>query len=525
VIPRQFAEFLARLRRGPSEQDRARLAAVLTLNRALARAASRTELLRLLLDEAVHLFGAERGFVIRAGVGDDFRVELARSLDREPVHRPERKLSSTVVRRCLSTRAGVFQDDAQEGDFAASSSVADLKLRSVLCMPLTVGDRCLGCIYLDHRFRSGVFHADDLPWFEAFADQGAIALHLHDLLEQSRRIQAAVESENRELAARVAAQAEALVELDAPTRDRLAHAYPEIVGSSPALLRYLAVLDRVTEGDYPVLLCGESGSGKELAARAIHAHGRRAAGPFVPINVAAIAPGLLESELFGHVRGAFSGAVEPRIGCIREAASGVLFLDEITEMQVELQAKLLRFLESHEVRPVGGDASETVDLRVVAATNRDPAAAVAEGKLRADLYYRLAVVTVAVPSLRERRADIPELVGLFLRQAARDRGAATSRGVAPDLIDALTRRTWPGNLRQLRNEVYRLDAMAVGDEIGPALLPSEPVGPAAPPDLDLARLERWAIEAALERADGNKAEAARLLGISRRALYNKLGRS
>jgi DNA-binding NtrC family response regulator len=274
-----------------------------------------------------------------------------------------------------------------------------------------------------------------------------------------------------------------------------------------------------------VLLTGESGTGKEIAARALHAAGPRRRGEFVGVNVAAIAEGLLESELFGHSRGAFSGAERDRTGLLRQAAGGTLFLDEVTEMDLDLQAKLLRALEERCVRPVGGDREFGIDVRVVAASNRDPRQAMAEGRLREDLYFRLAVVTVHLPPLRERPSDIAPLAEHFLAVAAREQGLPPPT-LPTDLAAALRSRSWPGNVRQLKNEMQRLWALAAGGPLGPALLsPPDPelfAGP-APESLQLVQLEQWAIERALVVAKGNKSEAARLLGIGRRTLYSKLG--
>ncbi|MCA8958770.1 MAG: GAF domain-containing protein, partial [Planctomycetes bacterium] len=255
----RFKEFLARLRQGVRDSDRDRLAAVLELNRALADARDLQELLVKLLDEAVQLFRAERGFAILRGEGEEFRVAAARSLDRESVQRPGKKVSSTVVRRCLDSRQGVFLQDAQEGEFGAAQSIADIKLRSVLCMPLLAGSHCLGCIYLDHRFQAAVFQEADLPWLQAFADQAAIAVHLHRLLEDNRAHAAAVEQQNHALQQSI--QRAPSGPEPVPRRDQLRFEYPEICGESPALLRSLAVLDRVMDAVFPVLLVGESGTG------------------------------------------------------------------------------------------------------------------------------------------------------------------------------------------------------------------------------------------------------------------------
>ncbi|MBM4060132.1 MAG: GAF domain-containing protein [Planctomycetes bacterium] len=522
----RWSDFLQRLRGDANDTDRQRWLAILGLNRQLAAAQSQRQVLTVLVDEAVRLFGAERGFLVTAGGGPGYGVAVARSLDREAVANPERKLSTTILKRALDAGEALFSEDAQEGELGASQSVADLRLRSVLCVPLRAGERVLGALYLDHRFQAGAFAERDLPWLCAFADQGAIVLHLHGLLAENRAQAEALAEQNRSLQATVQAQAEALAAPDERlTRSALRHRFPGLLGESPALLRALCVLDRIADTDLPVLLTGESGTGKEVAARALHAEGPRRRGEFVAVNVAAIAADLLESELFGHAKGAFTGADRDRPGLLRQAAGGTLFLDELTEMSPDVQAKLLRALEQRTVRPVGGDREHPIDVRLVAATNRDVAQALAAGRLREDLYFRLAVVAVHLPPLRERPDDLVPLAEHFLQQAAAAQGRAAPP-LGPDLAAALRARSWPGNLRQLRNEMQRLWALAGGGELRVGLLsPEEPrTGGSAPPaTFDLAALERWAVERALQAAKGNKAEAARLLGIGRRTLYDKLG--
>ncbi len=525
----RWTDFLQRLRGDARDTERQRWLAILGLNRQLAGADTRAAVLTVLVDEAVRLFGAERGFLLSRGDGPlGIRVEIARNFERETVANPERKLSTTVVQKVLQQGNGLFSEDAQADELAAAQSVADLRLRSVLCMPLRVGETVIGVLYLDHRFQAGVFAERDLPWLMAFADQGAIVLHLHGLLAANRAQAAELAERNRQLQDTVEVQAEALAApLPQLTRSQLRRPFPGLLGDSPAMLRVLHVLDRVADTDLPVLLTGESGVGKEIAARALHVGGVRQRGAFVGVNTAAIAAGLLESELFGHVRGAFTGADRERPGLLRHAAGGTLFLDEITEMNLELQARFLRALEDKKVRPVGGDREFALDVRVVAATNRDPRRAVAEGRLREDLYFRLAVVTVQLPALRERADDIVPLAEHFLLQCARDSNLPAPV-VSAALAAALRARRWPGNVRQLRNEMQRLWALAQGGDLLPELLsPPEPATETAgalggPATLDLAAAERWAIERALTAAAGNKAEAARLLGIGRRTLYDKL---
>ncbi|MEO0480201.1 MAG: sigma 54-interacting transcriptional regulator [Planctomycetota bacterium] len=522
-----FSEFLSRLR-GGSGKDQKRLVAILALNRELAKASDRKTLLDRLLDEAVHLFKAERGFVVLGppDANRELEVLAARNLDREAVRRPSTRVSRTVVLRCLERDAAVFEEDAQIGEFAAADSIAQMGLRSVLCVPLRAGDRMLGCLYLDHRFHSGAFDAQDLPWLEAFADQCAIGLHLHELLAKTKEQHDRARHSAEELAVELADQVGQLHESGAGVaRTDLEHDYSEFVGESPALLRSLHLLDRAGSADLPVLIVGESGTGKELVARAVYRQACDEGAPFVGVNVAALSPQLMESELFGYVRGAFTGADRDRKGLVREADGGVLFLDEITELPLELQAKLLRFLEERQVRPVGSDQSFDVDLRLVAATNRDPLAAVAEGRFREDLYYRLAVLRLALPPLRERIEDLPVLVEAFLREAAEANGGE-ARTARPELLMALSARSWPGNVRELRNVILRLDALTSGSEIGVEDLESEPEQRTESEDspLELAEIERRTILRALEVARGNKAQAARLLGISRRSLYDRLQR-
>lgn len=521
MISRRFADFLSRLRQGMKNSDRDRLAAVLELNRALVDVNDFKEVAVRLIDEAIQLFGAERGFLILTSedpVG--FQIEVARSLDRESVRTPRQKVSATVVTQCLENAEGIFCEDAREGDFGAAQSVADLQLRSVLCMPLVVAGEVLGCVYLDHRFQAGVFQEVDLPWFQAFADQGAIVVHFHRMLERDRNRADSIARRNQDLEARVESQEVTLSKLQPVSRDQLSHQYPEILGESASIMHMLDLLDRVTASSFPVLLLGESGTGKELAARALYQNGPASSGEFVAVNVAAISKGLMESELFGHLRGSFTGADRDRQGLLQRADGGVLFLDEVTEMDLETQVKLLRFLENSTVRPIGADHEVTVSLRVIAATNRDPLEAIELGTFRRDLYYRLAVVTVELPPLRQCRADIRGLIQAFFDDVALERGGPP---VEPtdELIQAMLRRSWPGNVRQLRNEVLRLDALAENGAVQLRHLSAEPTQTTAQ-ELNLLRLERWAIQQALIATDGNKSEAARVLGISRRALYHKL---
>ncbi len=297
----------------------------------------------------------------------------------------------------------------------------------------------------------------------------------------------------------------------------------EIVTSDARLLEALALVDRVAPTDVPVLVTGESGTGKELVARRIHARSARAAGPFVAVNAAALPESLAESELFGHERGAFTGADRARAGRFEEAHGGTLFLDEIGELAPALQAKLLRVLEDGRVRRLGSEKDVTVDVRLIAATNRDLAREVETGGFRRDLYFRLAVVPIALPPLRERPGDVPLLARHFVsRLAARHR--LPEPELTPEALDVLGAQGWPGNVRELRNALERAVVVRGGlairaEDVRPAAASAAPTH-----TLDEDTREREAALEALRLSGGNRDAAARKLGISVRTLYYRLRR-
>jgi DNA-binding NtrC family response regulator len=308
--------------------------------------------------------------------------------------------------------------------------------------------------------------------------------------------------------------------------------FGRIVGHSAKMRQIYQVIEQAAPTPASVLIIGESGTGKELVARTIHQLSPRAEAPFVAINCAAIPETLLESEIFGHERGAFTGAIDRRAGCFELADRGTLFLDEIAEMVPVTQVKLLRVLQERAFRRLGGRAEQEVDVRVIAATNMDPAAAIRAGKLRDDLYYRLNVFTIELPPLRERKDDLPLLIQAFLEEFnTRDRRSV--RGVAPDAMRMLEPYDWPGNVRELRNVIERATIIARGEFIeaqhlprfGPAPRGVEPPGGIAiAPGMTVDEAERRLILATLEAAGHNKTRAAQMLGISLKTLHNKLNR-
>ncbi len=506
---------------------------LLEINRALAAEHEPGRLYAKILDAAVALTGAERAFLVLGGAADaEPQVAASRNVDQEEVRAAISKVSKTVVRKVVESGATQLIESALEDPaLAPSQSISDMRLVSILAVPLKVRGAVVGCLYLDNRFQKGRFTEDHQQLMELFADQAAVAVDNARLHAQNAAARDQLETLNLKLSERVAVQEVELQSMRDALEQRgelppLKYDYPEIVGRSPAMQELLHLLDVVVETDYPVLILGESGVGKEAVARAIHRLGRRREKPFVAENCAAIAENLLEAELFGYVKGAFTGADRDRKGLFEEAHGGTLFLDEIGDMDLSMQRKLLRVLQEGEFRKVGGHDAIKVDVRIVSATNADLAKRLKDGAFREDLYFRLKVMSVRVPPLRERRSDIPLLVQFFLEAAAKETGRPPPP-LRDDALALLMNYGWPGNVRELKNEVSRLAAMA-DDVIDARMLRALGEG-TKPTHLSLAgrtleELEKEAIKQALEVARGKRVEAARLLGLPRRTFYNRLKR-
>jgi len=316
---------------------------------------------------------------------------------------------------------------------------------------------------------------------------------------------------------------------------------PGFVSASAAMTQVVEQIQRLQGNDLTVLITGESGTGKELVARAIHLGSPRSRGLFLPFNCTTTTRDLADSQLFGHRRGSFTGAFADQLGLIRSATGGSLFLDEIGDLPLEVQPKLLRFLEQGEIMPIGDSRPQRVDVRVIAATNADLEQRVAEGRFREDLYYRLTVIRIHVPPLRERREEIPHLCALFLRESCERLGKADVQ-LSAEALDVFSQHWWPGNVRQLRNEIQRAVALSGPDGLvrpdhlspgfaaladdRPSLRPSPDTAPRSglPLDAAVSQLEREMIRSALEQSAGNVSETARVLGLTRRGLYLKMKR-
>src|SRR4030095_906024 len=432
-------------------------------------------LLDLILDEAIALSKAERGFIVllKEGIAE---VQSARNMDKESLKKAREKISTSIIREVMQNQAPVLVVDAGEEDkLKGAESVHRMKLRSALAVPLKNGTEIQGVIYLDNRFAMGVFQEFHVKVVGLFADQASLALTHAQLLEENRQRQKELEGNqkmilrlNRALEDKVSVQEAELekakmmiqsfdAEASPPRSDR----YGDIIGESKAMKEVLSLLDRIIDSDVSVYIHGESGTGKELIARALHFNGPRKGRIFVATNCASFSETLLESELFGHVRGAFTGAEKDKKGLFEHANGGSVFLDEVADMSLGMQAKLLRFLQEGEIRAVGSNQTAKVNVRVISATNKDLAQQVKEGKFRKDLFYRLNVVRINLPSLKDRRADIPLLVDHFMKK--NKMGIPENfLSITPDAVKAMVSYDWPGNIRELENEISRALVMGKG---------------------------------------------------------------
>jgi transcriptional regulator with GAF, ATPase, and Fis domain len=474
------------------------------------------------LGEALHAIVDFDAMALRVVDASGGRLQLLGVLDTEegpryaPVAAPSEYSTSARLAKgetILIHDADTELDPERPGD----RRILARGRKSLLIVPLLFGAEVDGYVYFAKRRRRWYGEAD-VEIAQAVAAQIVIAVQ-HQRLADKQEALAVVEAKAQALEARVESLRGAL-------GDR--YDFANVIGRAPAFVEMLERAQRVAPTETTVLLTGESGTGKEVVARAIHHASARAAGVFVAVNCAALPETLIESELFGHERGAFTGADKLKRGRFELAAGGTLFLDEIGELQPAVQAKLLRVLQEREFERVGGTATLTADVRLVAATNRDLDRAVADGRFREDLYYRLAVFPLKLPALRDRGDDVIRLGDHFVSELGARLGKGDS-GLSRDAREALLGHPWPGNIRELQNAIERALIVSDGGLITAAQLGLAPArdGVATTDgagDGSLAGLERRTIEAALARAGGNKARAAAALGITRMQLYTRLRR-
>lgn len=432
---------------------------------------------------------------------------------------PYEKLSEHLSRAVLTSREAVRAKCVPEDPaLRERDSLGRIQAQTVICSPLRVNEKLYGLVHLYSTNPTNPLGPDDVEFTLAVADQCGVAL---DALRRQES-----------LAAGLARMQDDLVTL----REQLG-IESELVGTSPSMEEINRKIGRIAPTDATVLVRGESGVGKELVARAIHFSSRRRNGPFVCLNCAALSESLLESELFGHEKGSFTGAIARKAGKFEQAHGGTLMLDEVGEMSLAIQAKFLRVLEGHPYERVGGGSAVEVDVRVVAATNRDLESAVGGGTFRKDLYFRLHVVEIVVPPLREHRADIPLLANHFLERFSKKSGRPV-RGFSAAALDLLIHYAWPGNVRELQHVVERAVILSSGEIVGDQDIQlstlgsaafDAPAGASTTSDsgfrgLTLEALEQEYIMATLERTNWNKSQAAQMLGIERSTLDRKLKR-
>ncbi|MBL8678223.1 MAG: sigma 54-interacting transcriptional regulator [Myxococcales bacterium] len=456
-------------------------------------------LLESVLDGAIEVTGAERGFVLLLRDNKP-EVRAARNLRQESIPDAVRQLSDSIVAKVIETKRPIIIADAMnDSAFARSDSVMHLRLSSVLCVPLMAGGELLGLLYLGNDRVANLFPSRSIDVITIFAGQAAMILQNALLLDSLR-------SDKTELEKRLKDQR-----------------FGEIIGSVPSMLEVFRKVQKVAPTDIFVLISGETGTGKELIAREIHNRSSRNNGPFVIINCGAIPENLMESELFGHVRGAFTGAVATRIGKFQAADKGTLFLDEVGELPLPLQVKLLRALQERVVTKVGDSKPERVDIRVIAATNRELEEEIKKGGFREDLYYRLNVVNIYLPPLRERGDDIIVIAKSLLQKYSAEMNKPV-KGFTPNALVAIRKYEWPGNVRQLENRIKKGLVLCEKTLLGPEDLDLTPeqLQPIVPLDKAKEEFQRRYILEVLERNNGNRTKTARDLGVDPRTIFRYL---
>jgi transcriptional regulator with GAF, ATPase, and Fis domain len=474
------------------------LNALLKISRVVHSISDLDELQAQILKLIFGVVPAERGAILLEGKGNEMFSSLFAhpgAKGAEPV-----RVSRTITRQVMDQGVAILGADVPGSvSFSGVESLVGSKVRSLLCVPLTVFKKVLGCIYLDTTSLGTRFDRDHLELVASIAGISAVAL------ENARRLQW-LEQENQRLTAEI----------------NLQH---NMVGESTAMKEVYHFLSRVAPTDSTVLVGGESGTGKELVARAIHRNSPRAGRPFIAINCAAIPEGLLESELFGYERGAFTGAAVQKKGRLELADGGVVFLDEIGELAPALQVKLLRVLQEREFERLGGSRPISIDIRLIAATNKDLAEAVKARTFREDLYYRLNVVSLVLPTLRERLEDIPILAEYFVAKFAA-KCKVKPKKISREAMAELMNYKWPGNVRELENAIERALVLGVSDSIRPEDLPESVAhkDPAlgmheAKYHLAVTQLKKHLILTALEEAKGSYTDAARILGVHANYLH------
>jgi transcriptional regulator with GAF, ATPase, and Fis domain len=457
------------------------------------------DLLESLMDAVIAITNADKGFLILLE-GNDLRVKVARNVRKENLADALSHLSDSIVDKVVKTRKPVIVSDAmKDTEFQNAMSVMSLQLSSVMCVPLLERGNLLGAIYVGNNSVAELFDESHLEVLTIFAAQASLIIR-NALLVNELKI------DNRLLSEKLEAMR-----------------FGDIIGACPAMQEVFKKVQKIATTDISVLITGETGTGKELIAREVHRRSGRAKGPFVTINCGAIPENLLESELFGHVKGAFTGAVANKPGKFHAADGGTIFLDEIGEMPINLQVKLLRALQEKIVVRVGETRPEPVDIRVLAATHRNLENDIKNNRFREDLYYRLNVVNIHLPPLRDRGDDVMVIAKYLLNRYTGEFGG-TVKGFSPNAAIAIKKFGWPGNIRQLENHIKKACVLADKAMLGPDDLGL--TGDVLPSILPLAeakeKFQREYINQVLELNNGNRTKTARDLGVDPRTIFRHL---
>jgi Nif-specific regulatory protein len=486
------------------------------------------------LDVTIRRLRAERGMIILLDpLTGALRTRVVRNIREGAAVRDSKRSPQSIVKEVISTGQAVMSADARADErFVESESVIAENIVSILCAPLIIKERIAGAIYIDHRQARHLFSQKDLTFLEAFADQAAIAIENARLYEELEEARTRLSLENETL------RREVLVEKHLDS----------VVGGSDAVSKIQFAIRKAAAGHSTVLLRGESGTGKGLVARIIHNIGPRRNGPFIKFNCAALPETLAESELFGHEKGAFTGADRRKLGRFELANNGTIFLDEIGKMSFAMQAKLLRVVEDKEFERVGGTQTIKTDVKIIAATNLDLEKAIEANTFREDLYYRLNIIPIVLPPLRERKDDIPLLAEHFIRKICKDLGIDNKR-LEPGVVDLFIHYHWPGNVRELEAALHRAIVMSNGDTMTKNdfyTLYTEPAATVVPSaggsmssaimnplngkseitseiyDEVMSAIDKQLIVRALDSSGGRIREAARRLGLARNTLKSKI---
>lgn len=504
---------------------------ILDISRAMSSQVDMAGLAGVVVDRGIEICGAERGFMLLVEK-DGYSYPVTRNFYREIPEAQEFGFIKTVLEQCIEAHKSLIVSNTDENiEMHNLDKLVPETVKAVFVLPVMVGGKVVGVVYMDSR----VPVLDNRPGLETslerLVEQAAIMVERTRLYEELRGLN---EKLDRQLERRSEQLEKVRVELENRQKElETRYSYSSIVGASVKMQELFSLLDKVVETDFPVLIQGESGTGKELVARAIHFNGARKKNGFVAINCSAIPEGLLESELFGYVKGAFTGADSTKKGLFEAADGGTVMLDEIGDMSLSMQQKLLRVVQEGEIRRLGSNIPVKINVRLISASNRNLRALVDNVEFREDLFYRLNVVTLTLPPLRDRKSDIPLLVEHFWKKAT-NKNLELEPGAKAELFQYLLDYDWPGNVRELENEVNRFALLSGGKPsirfLSEHVIEKGIRGSGFGDNLlehgsfVISELEKRTIKAAMTNTRGNKSKAAKLLGIPRTTLYTKLAK-